>query len=422
MDPLKSEAVYMSYASRMHGQWIVDFEARVNPERLRKERQQKLREQIRKHKLGALLLYGPTSIRYATSTRFLSLFTAQRFYRYVLVPKQSDPILFEMVGVEYENRLAFAPWLKNGNTLRPAIVWQYSGPATEYQAQKWAESLREAMRDCGVTDEQLGIDRFDIHMLRAMQKEKINFVDGWPAVWDATNVKTKDELELLKESNAIVDASLEVAKSMIKPGVRECDIAGNLTKTLFSLGCEGLEALVVASGGHTNPYLREFTDRIVRCGDLVILDIDPAGPGGYYSDFVRTFLCGDKATEEQKKLYNEAYGNLQEMMRPIRAGASTTEICETFPTEQEEAEKLETTGLLHFAHGVGINLYEPPVITRAFSLKYPMKLKENMFLAVETYAGKRGGRQGVRVEENIIVTDTGFEVTSLYPHDERLLN
>jgi len=409
----------MAYASRIHGQWIVDYEERVNPERLRKERLERLQEQIRNHGLGALLLYDPSYIRYATGTRHQQLFTTQRFLRYALVFANADPIIYELVGPDLQLKKTAAPWL--ANRIEPAVVWQYAGPATGYQARKWASGIKEALKQEGIKDLPLGVDKLHIDMLEALRNAKIDFVDGMPAVWDATNIKTMDELELLKQASAIVDAAFDRAKEFIKPGVRGYEIAGVIAETLYALGSECIEDIIVASGGHTNPYLREITDKIVRPSDLVIMDIDPAGPGGYYSDVARTFVNAKKATEEQKELYKECYESLQGILKTIRTGVTTADVAEKMPSDIEQAEKYETTGLLHYGHGLGINMYEPPVITRAYSLKYPVELKKNMVLAIETYAGKEGGREGVRLEENLVVTDTGCELISLYPHDDRLI-
>ena len=411
----------MSWASSMHGRWIVDYEERMDPVRMRRDRVQRLQEQMKKHGLGALLVYHPSNIQYATGTRHERYFTVQRFYRYALVPRDRDPILFEFVGVEYQNRMAFAPWLKDGETLRRSIIWQYSGPAQEYQAAKWAGDIKETLKQAHVSDLPVGLDRMDLTMLKALKDQNIEYVDGWPAIWGATNTKTKDELECMKWTAAINDAAFLRAKEVMKPGVTEYEVAGAIANVLYSLGCEGIECIVVASGGHTNPYLREITDKMIRYGDLVILDIDPTGPSGYVSDFARTFLVREKGTERQRELYKECYDQLQAMLKPIRAGVTTSDIARAMPEELEEAGKMETTGLLHYGHGIGINLYETPSISRAFSSKYPMKIEKNMTLAIETYAGKPGEREGVRLEENIVVTDSGYELLNLCPHEDKLL-
>jgi len=403
----------------LQGQSIVDYEDRINPDRLRKERVRKLNEQLKKHKLGALLIYDPSYVRYATGTRFQSLFSTQRFLRYALVPRDSAPILFELVGPEQEYLKLHAPWLEG--RVEQAIIWQFAGVSRDQSVAKWASEIRNILEKEGLGDEPVGLDRSNIHMTRALEKANIQFTDGMPTIWDAVKTKTQDELEFLKITSAITGVSLDRARKAIAPGVKGYEIAGVIAEALYSLGCECIEDIIVASGGHTNPYLREITDKMIQPRDLVILDVCPIGPGNYCADYTRTMLCGERATGEQKQLYAECYGYLQDIMRSIHAGASTADIAEKMPSGVEEAEKRETTGLLHYAHGLGISLYEPPFISRAYSLKHPERLEENMVLAVETYAGKEGERQGVRLEENLVVTSGGYELLSIYPHDERLL-
>jgi Xaa-Pro dipeptidase len=407
--------------SQLHGRWIVDYEERVKPDRLRKERLERLQDEIRSHGLGALLLYDPSYIQYATGTRHQRLFTTQRFLRYALVFPHTDPLVYELVGPEHEHRRMFAPWL--ANRVKPAIVWQYAGPAAEEMATKWAIEIKNALRQEGVADVPLGVDKVHLRMLRALSGVNIDVIDGMDPIWDATGVKTRDELELMRLAAAINDAAFEGTKEAIKTGMTGYNLAGIAAETLYSFGCECIEDIIIATGWQTNPYLREITDKMVGPGDLVIMDLDPTGPSGYCSDFARTYVNSKKATEEQKEVYKECYDILQRVLVAIRAGASTREVAEKMPADElEQAEKHETTGLLHYAHGIGINLYEPPFISRAYSLKHSSKLKENMVLAVETYAGRKGGRDGVRLEENIIVTGNGCELISLCPHDERLID
>jgi Xaa-Pro aminopeptidase len=410
----------VAWASRIHGQWIVDYEERINPERLRKERVERLQDQIKAHNLGALLIYDPGYVRYATGTRFQQLFSVQRFLRYAIVTQDKPPVLFELVGPELEHRELHAPWLHD--RVKPAIIWQFAGPSMENVLAKWVSEIKNVLKAEGAADLPIGLDKTSIHMTRALQKANIEFVDGMPTIWDATMIKTKDEIEYLKLASAITGVAFDKFKNAIEPGVKGYELAGVVAKTLYSLGCECIEDIILASGGHTNPYLREITDKMVQPGDLVIVDIDPVGPGGYLADYARTFVCSKHGTREQKELYAECYGYLQNILKEIRPGASTDVIAEKMPSGSEEAEKHESTGLVHYAHGMGINMYEPPFISRGYSLKHPEKLKENMVLAVETYAGKKGGRQGVRLEENLVVMGGGYELLSIYPHDDRLID
>jgi Xaa-Pro aminopeptidase len=391
-----------------------ELEERVDFTRLRKERLEKLQNKMKQHGIGGLLLYDPQNIRYATATHNWPLFDAVTYFRYALVPQNSDPVLFELPGVEFQRGKLFRPWV--ANKMKPSICHQYSGPAQEIMLKKWLGDIIKTLKDEGIYGEKLGVDKLDLHMQRALSGARIELVDAWPTIYEATMIKTRDELELLKQTATAVDAALHVIHENIRPGIRERDLAAMAEEELIRDGCEYVYVMIVSSS--TNPYLRMTTDKPIRCGDLIVCDINVGGPNGYHNDYTRTFLCGSKATEEQKQLYKQCYADLMRPTNKIRAGVSTAEVAEAFPISEDD--EFKTVSLMQFAHGIGIHHYEPPIISRAYSLDYPMKLQENMFLAVETYAAKRGGRQGVRLEENLIVTANGYELVSLYPHDEKL--
>ena len=394
----------------------VDYEERINWDRLRKERLSKLQEAMKKHDFGALLLYYPGNIRYATSTRFLTPFTNLEFQRCALVPVEGQPILYEIIGVETEVRELNSPWI--ADHIRPHITWSYTGKAEKILVGRWADSITQGMKDLGVGGTRLGVDRVEPYMIEALTEKKLRWFDARDCLYEARSQKTRDEIECYKIVCSIHDACLFRANKAIEPGIRESDLAAIIYHTAYSLGAEYFLSTVVASGGHTNPYLREHTDKIIRAGDLVTIDFNMAATGGYISDFVRTFLCGQKATQQQKDLYEECYQSLYGAITEVKAGASTDQIAKHFPTYVDD--KIKTWGMLQFGHGLGIVFYEPPTISRGISFEYPTVLKENMVLAFETYAGRPFGNEGVRLEENILVTKDGFEFLSLHPLEPKM--
>lgn len=399
----------------MLGLESVDIEERIDFSRLRRERLERLQAAMRKDGIGALLLYDPDNIRYTTSTHLWPAFTAKTFFRYTIVPKEGDPILFELPGVEFTRRKMYTPWVSKN--MKPSICPQFAGPAEEAMLQKWVDDIAKTLRDWGLADEKLGIDRLHLKMYNHLTKKGMEVIDAWNTIYDATAVKTEGEIELLKQTATIVDSAFDRVKENIRPGVKERELAAIAIKELISGGCEYIETVIVSS--NTNPYLRETTDKPLRVNDLLVVDINVCGPNGYHNDYTRTFLCGSKATEEQKGLYKQCYDELCDVIRKIRAGVSTSDVAESLPLSEDDEYK--TLSLMDFGHGIGIHHYEPPMISRAYSLDYPMRLEENMFLAMETYVGRPGERYGVRLEENLIVTETGCEVFSLYPHDEKLV-
>ncbi len=404
----------ISYARRSNGVEGADWEERVDFGRLRKERLACLQRKIKEHGLGSMLLYEPGNIRYATGTRFLRFFTATKWYRYALIPKEGTPVLFELAGTESKLRELYTPWVK----IRPSIIWDYAESAQDSIIRRWSADIASVLKELGVEDEKVGLDRIDFAAYDGLKNARINVTDGRPALYDAKKIKTDDEKELIKTNAAILDSAYLKVKEMLRiPGVRECDIVSEASKLMFQRGVEDIEVMACASGSHTNPYLREFTDKIVRNGDLVIVDFNVAGQGGYYTDWGRCFVCGDRVSDRQRKLFQHGYEILHGGLEFIRAGVTTKEVIEKLPEHPDE--KHSTLTLSQFGHGVGISFYEPPLISRGNSLEFPEKLEKGMSLSLETYVTDE--LEGARIEEQFFVTDNGIEVLSLVPNDERLL-
>lgn len=418
-----SQEPYVWDPHRMYGQYGIDCDMRINFDRLRELRTQRAIQCMKKHGFGALLCFTQSKIRYITSTyQFGSKGDALLLYRYCLLT-EDGPILFETVGTDLMCVTNAAPWLTD---IKPAIVFKTgAGSAKELMVKKFAKQIKQTLEEHGVAKEKLGVDEFGAYVAyKALEEEGINVADGTPALDEAVMIKFPEELEILKQANAITDAAFETVRQILRPGIRECEIAGAISNTLYSLGSEKWVHMTFASGGDTNPFRRWGpTDKLIRYGDLVIIDIIQQY-AGYWTCVYRTFVCGGKraATEEQKEIHKQCYDALYGAIKKIRPGVTTAEIAETWRDLEFYAadQKYKTVSLLNFGHGLGTSDHEAPYITLAYSSEYPVEIKKNMFLAVETYVGKPGGRCGVRLEENLVVTDSGVEVFSLAPFDENL--
>ena len=268
----------------------------------------------------------------------------------------------------------------------------------------------------GVADKKIGFDFIlDLSMIKALDHASIHYVDGQSAMMDARSVKTKDELQLLSIASQIAEAGLYTIEKSMKPGIRECEIWAEAAKTMFALGADSLEG-ICTTGGRTNPYYRiAGTDKILRPNDLLVTDICVSYMG-YHTCVVRTFLNGTRPTQEQKKFYRECYESLYKSIKTVKAGITTDVVAAALPQGDW------SNYSLNIGHGLGLVVHETPSIVEAYSKACPTEIKENMYIALETYAGDPGSEQGVRLEENMAVTATGYEIFSRYPFDEKLLN
>ena len=192
--------------------------------------------------------------------------------------------------------------------------------------------------------------------------------------------------------------------------MRENDIVAEVNKFLYTHGSDDVEAVNAISGERCNPHPHNFTDRMIRPGDQAFFDILQSFMG-YRTCYYRTFNVG-RATPAQHDAYKQAREWLDNAIARIKPGASTAHICEVFPKAAEFGfpDELSAFGL-QFAHGLGLDLHERPIISRVVSMDHPTEIKEGMVFAIETYCagdrrlfggthrgGGRGHRQGLHAD------------------------
>ena len=402
---------------RLYSQTGADWQYRVDFERLREERLQKAREQMDAFDLAALVLYAGANIRYVTGS-YQGNWKYNINIRYAVLPNGGEPILFETAGSDFHNAKMDMPWMVD--RVRPAMTWQWAEGAVPYMAERMADSVIEVLKEHGVEKERIGIDNLDMPALKAFQDKGINIVNGWPALSAARVVKTRDEIELLKQASSIGDAAMwKIKYEWLKPGVREREIEANVHKFMLDQGCEIIYDIIVASGGNTSPYRRWATDKMIQQGDLIIVDINAVGPSGYFVDFVRCFKCAAKMNQHEIDLYREVYDSMYAGIEQMKPGNTTADVAAVFPIYDDD--KYKTVTLQQFGHSIGITLYEGMWISRAYSLDYPAELKENMYFSVETFAGHPGLPQTCRLEENVLVSADGPVVFSVMEHMEEAM-
>ena len=402
---------------RVYSQTGADWQQRVDFERLRKDRLQRLREQMTARDLGALVLFAGANIRYATGS-YQGNWKYNINIRYVVVPNGGEPVLFETAGSDLQCAKIDLPWMEG--RIHPAITWQWAEGAVPFMAGRMASSVAEVLNEHGVAKERIGIDNLDMQSLQAFQKGGLNIVDGWPAMSAARVIKTPDEIELLKQASSIGDAAMwRIKYEWLKPGVREREIESKVHEFMLERGCEIIYDIIVASGGNTSPYRRWATDKIIRQGDLIIVDINAVGPSGYFIDFVRCFKCAAKMNPKEIDLYREVYDSMYAGIEKLRPGNTTADVAAAFPVYDDD--KYGTVTLQQFAHSIGLTLYEGMWMSRAYSLKYPAEIKENMYFAIETFAGHPGLQQTTRLEENVLVSGNGPVVFTLVEHMEEAM-
>ncbi|MBW1643589.1 MAG: aminopeptidase P family protein [Deltaproteobacteria bacterium] len=402
------------------GKYAVDYEERVNYDRLRKERLQRAKDQMKADGMGAIITWNEANIRYLTSY-YVTTPMRPAEVQLVFCPRNGDPVLFGGgTPKETERRM---PWMEGRVKPMLGAPVLTASDADDFFIAVTVETIAKLMAEHGVENEPLGIEGTVLQGLyfEAFQKKGIKVVHGKPTMDEARMIKTADEIELMRITCANSESAFAAIVDVIRPGIRECDLVGVGVKALYEEGDDHTEDLVCCSGYNTNPYGWSFTDKPLRPGDLVYIDVDGASYQGYKSCVYRTFCCG-KATQEQKDLYEECRAMLYAGISVVKEGVTNHDIVSQWPDSPGYwgYESWEEVAPYAVGHGLGLTLHDRPVISmlaKAAGLP-PIPLQAGMTVALETYAGHKGGKDGVRLEENILVTKDGYEVLSKWPINE----
>jgi Xaa-Pro dipeptidase len=396
----------------------VDFEQRVDYGRLRRERLKRAQVALEDSDLGALLLFDMNNIRYVTSTH-IGEWARDKMARYVLLPRGGDPILWDF-GSAAKNHRLYAPWLPESSWRAGVAGMNGAMPPEAGVTEALARRIAGELRERGLNDAPLGIDVTDVPTLLALQAEGIRVADGQQVVLDAREIKTEDEIALLKHAAGMVDAVYDAIYRELRPGVRENEMVALASKILYDLGSDEVEAVNAVSGERCSPHPHVFADRLIRPGDQAYFDIIHAF-NGYRTCYYRTFTVGS-ATQAQVDAYKQCREWIDAAITAVKPGATTRDIALLWPRAQDFGfENEEACFGLQFGHGVGLALWERPIISRLNSLDHPVQIKEGMLFALETYCPARDGYSAARIEEEVVVTADGCEPLFRFPAEELLV-
>jgi len=393
----------------------VDFEERVDYRRLHRYRLSRARQAIANTDVGALLVFDVNNIRYLTSTK-IGEWERDKLSRWALLPRNGEPILWDFGSAAVHHKL-YTPWLKPENCKAGLIGLRGTVDPAFGLMKRHAEEIASLLREAGVANMPVGVDIVEPPMMFELQKAGLKIVDGQQIMLEAREIKSADEIALLNRAAAMVDGAYHLIHEQLKPGVRENDIVANVNQFLYTHGSDDVEAVNAISGERCNPHPHNFTDRMLRPGDQAFFDILQSFMG-YRTCYYRTFNVG-RATPVQHDAYRKAREWLDNAMERIKPGASTAHICSAFPKAGEFGFPDEMAAFgLQFAHGLGLALHERPIISRVVSMDHPTEIKEGMVFAIETYCPATDGFSAARIEEEVVVTDKGCRVITLFPAEE----
>lgn len=396
----------------------VDFESRVNFERLRAYRLSRARAALEASEFGALLLFDFYNIRYVSQT-WVGGALGDKMSRYCLLVRGAEPLIWDFGSAARHHQL-FAPWLLPENC-RPGMLGLRGAIAPDVGLfQSAVDEIAGLLADAGLADQPLGVDIVELPMHHALQSAGLDVRDGQQTMLNAREIKNADELMLLSQAAAMVDGVYQDIFEALKPGVRENELVALANRRLYEMGSDQVEAINAVSGERCNPHPHNFTDRIIRPGEQAFFDIIHSY-NGYRTCYYRTLSVGS-STAPQRDAYQRAREWMDGAIDLVRPGVGTDEIATYWPAATDFGFSNEMAAFgLQFGHGLGLGLHERPIISRLNSLSHPVELRSGMVFALETYCPASDGVSAARIEEEIVVTDDGPSILTHFPAQELMI-
>jgi len=399
---------------KTYGLMAVDWEERVNMERLRTERLTRVKTMLKQSEMGALLCFDMNNVRYITATH-IGTWAIDKLVRFTLLPQDDEPILWDFGSAARHHQL-YCPWL--GERSRAGIS-TLRGAYPE-RAEDVARKIKVELEARGLLKEPLGVDVVELPVLFALQAQGIKVVDGQRLMQEVRKIKTQDEITCITTACMMVDAAYEELYAAMRPGMRENECVGLVNKVLYDLGSEHVEGVNAISGERCSPHPHVYTDRVLRPGDPAYFDILHAYMG-YRTCYYRTFVVGS-ASQAQVDAYKRCREYLDTALSLIKPGVTTADVVKVWPKAQEFGFANEEAAFaLQYGHGVGLSIWEKPIFSRLVSFDYPEVIEEGMVFALETFWPAADDWSAARIEEQLVVTKGGCEIITRFPAEQLLV-
>ena len=399
------------------GLMAVDWEERVNIERLRQERLARIKAALKKSELGALLCFDMNNIRYITATH-IGTWAMDKLVRFSLLPQDDEPILWDF-GSAARHHQIYCPWLGERSRAGISTLRGATNPGSGL-AEDVAKKISLEFEKRKLLNEPVGVDVIEMPVLFALQAQGIKVVDGQQLMHEVRKIKTQDEITLLNAATMMVDAAYDELYRFMKPGVKENECVGVVSKVLYDLGSEHVEGVNAISGERCSPHPHVYTDRVLRPGDPAFFDILHSY-NGYRTCYYRTFAVGS-ASPAMVDAYKRSRDYMDAAISIVKPGITTADVVKLWPRAEEFGFANEEAAFaLQYGHGVGLSIWEKPIFSRLVSFDNPEVIEEGMVFALETYWPASDGWSAARLEEEVVVTKDGCEVITRFPSEKLLV-
>ncbi|MGB2158755.1 MAG: dimethylsulfonioproprionate lyase DddP [Candidatus Puniceispirillaceae bacterium] len=418
LTPDDNDRVEIGPTGLAFGEWAAAGLTPPDMPALREYRLSRLQEQIRQHDCAGLLLFDPLNIRYATDTTNMQLWIAHNAARACFVPPEGNIVLWDFHNCEHLSaHLPLVGEVRHG----ASFFYFETGDRTADTARHFVDQVISLMRRHGGENRRLAVDKIEHVGYASLIQQGVEVLEGQMLTEHARSIKNENELRAMRCAIHACELAIDEMRQAMRPGVPENEMWAALHAGNIKRGGEWIETRILSSGPRTNPWFQECGPRIMQEGDMMAFDTDLVGPYGYCCDISRSWIVGDATpTDEQRALYRVAYDHVMTNIEIIQPGMSFAEMTAR-AHRLPESYRAQRYGVI--AHGVGLCDEYPCV-------RYPEDVEAHgyegcftpgMTLCVEAYVGAVGGHEGVKLEEQVLVTETGCEMLSRYPYEDALL-
>jgi Xaa-Pro aminopeptidase len=403
--------------TRTYGLSNVDWEQRLDVERLRVERLARVKALLEESDMAALLCFDMANIRYITATH-IGTWAMDKLARFSLLPRGHEPVVWDFGSAARHHDL-YCPWLDGRSPAGISTMRGAMSPESG-RAEDVAAKIKRELEERELLGAPVGVDVVEPPVMFALQRAGIEVVDGQQLMQRARMIKTADEITLLDTACMMVDAAYDELYRQMKPGIRENECVGLVNKVLYDMGSEHVEGVNAISGERCSPHPHVYTDRALRPGDPAYFDILHSHMG-YRTCYYRTFAVGS-ASRALVDAYKRCRELLDRAIAMVRPGVTTAEVASIWPRAEEFGFPNEEAAFaLQFGHGVGLSIWEKPIISRLVSLDHPETIQEGMVFALETFWPASDGWSAARIEEQLVVTADGCEVITRFPAEDLMI-
>jgi Xaa-Pro aminopeptidase len=386
-------------------------EDEIDFDKLRSYRLDRVKKELEKNNLEACILFDPVNVRYALDTLNMSVYNMHNLTRYCFVPVNGPVILYE-----YFNCEKLSEGLNLIDEIRPAITWDYfsNGDQSEAQLKKWINEVKD-LSNSYFKSKKIAIDVLNGPAVSELNKEGIKVVDAKLILEQARVIKSSEEIKCMRSAIDVAEMGIVKMREQLKPGMTENELWSILHQTNIENYGEWIECRILSSGERTNPWMQECSNKIIQDGEIVSFDTDMVGPYGYCADISRAFVVGNKFNDEQRKLYSMAVEQIDYNSRLIKDGLSFKEFTEKSWVLPEDYYPNRYSVMVH---GIGLCDEWPAIRYPTDGGERSGTFQKNMTITVESYIGKVGGKEGVKLEQQYLIGENGLELMSHHPLED----